>query len=286
MKQLAVQTSIFEEYTSDGLGWQGISLYTARNVPPQEAAESLKRHLLVLHQTPQPVTTNEISEGFKSEKVARPGDLNLISAGAESFCRWDAPLTFVRLDIEPDFLQRVAIESNLTNLARLELTSKFRQQDNRLFQIGQWLQEEVQNGNPGGKLYADSLANVLAVHLLRNYAVFPATTPERSVNKSQIATVISYMRENLDREIGLDELALVSHISPSYLVRLFKQATGVAPHQYLIQLRVNRAKELLVQGKLSISEVALQTGFTDQSHLHRHFKRLTGLTPKALKNTQ
>ena len=70
-------------------------------------------------------------------------------------------------------------------------------------------------------------------------------------------------------------------MSPHYFSRLFKQTTGISPHQYVISCPIERAKDLLKQGKLSIAEIAKEVGFVDQSHLHRYFKRLVGITPKA-----
>ena len=69
-------------------------------------------------------------------------------------------------------------------------------------------------------------------------------------------------------------------MSPSYFSRLFKQSTGYAPHQYVIRCRVERAKKLLLQEKLTIADIAYSLGFAHQSHLNRHFKRLVGVTPK------
>ncbi len=74
-------------------------------------------------------------------------------------------------------------------------------------------------------------------------------------------------------------LAAIAHISPSYFSALFKQSTGLTPHQYVIQRRIDRAKQLLLQG-MSVAEVALNLGFSRQSHLSRHFKRLVGVTSK------
>jgi AraC family transcriptional regulator len=68
---------------------------------------------------------------------------------------------------------------------------------------------------------------------------------------------------------------------PSHLTRLFKKATGLTPHRYLIMIRVDRARRLLLSTDESIAEVAAHVGFADQSHLNRHFKRIVGITPGA-----
>ena len=86
--------------------------------------------------------------------------------------------------------------------------------------------------------------------------------------------------------ITLAELAAIAHMSPSYFSRLFKQSTGLSPHQYVIQDRVDRAKQLLLRRELSIAEISYCLGFTHQSHFSHHFKRLVGSSPKVFLASQ
>jgi AraC-like DNA-binding protein len=83
--------------------------------------------------------------------------------------------------------------------------------------------------------------------------------------------------------LSLAELASVINISPTYFASLFKQATGISPHQYVIQQRVERAKLMLSRTNLTIADIALKVGFSSQSHLTQQFKRVTGLTPKQVR---
>ncbi|MEM1392749.1 MAG: helix-turn-helix transcriptional regulator [Cyanobacteria bacterium P01_H01_bin.150] len=80
--------------------------------------------------------------------------------------------------------------------------------------------------------------------------------------------------------MSLNELARLVQISPYHFTRQFKKSTALPPHQYIIRTRVERAKQLLKQGNLTIAQVAYVVGFSHQSHLNRHFKRLVGVTPK------
>ena len=94
--------------------------------------------------------------------------------------------------------------------------------------------------------------------------------------------VIDYINNHLEQDLSLIELAAIAQMSPHYFSHLFKQSTGMTPHQYVIRCRVECAKELLLQRKLTIAEIAYKVGFANQSHLNRHFKRLLGVTPKAI----
>ena len=98
--------------------------------------------------------------------------------------------------------------------------------------------------------------------------------------KYKLQQILDYISAYLDRDLSLKELGNVVQMSPYYFSRLFKETTGITPRQYIICRRIERAKKLLQQRKISIAEVAKEVGFVDQSHLHRHFKRLVGVTPK------
>jgi len=105
---------------------------------------------------------------------------------------------------------------------------------------------------------------------------------------SQESQAVQRVREYLEAQyaenISLEAIARVANLSPFYLIRTFRKCTGLPPHEYLRQIRISRAKILLAQG-YAISQVAHNTGFADQSHLTRHFKRITGVTPGQYQHT-
>ena len=114
------------------------------------------------------------------------------------------------------------------------------------------------------------------------------TTPtlefkNRGLTRTQLQQVLDYIHAHLDRELSLTELAEVINISPTYFASLFKQAMAVSPHQYVIQQRVEQAKLMLTKTDSAIADIALQVGFSSQSHLNQQFKRLTGMTPKQIR---
>ena len=95
----------------------------------------------------------------------------------------------------------------------------------------------------------------------------------------RLRRALDYIQANLDGDIHLDDLAASVGLSPFYFSRLFKLSTGSTPHQYLLQRRLERAKELLRSPDASLSQVALESGFADQSHLTNVFRRFMGITP-------
>jgi len=273
---------------SDLLGWRDLRLTEWQGVAPQEAYEKeLSRHLIVVHATPHSVRVYERAEGFRAEALARLGDVNVLSAGEEAFCRWDQPLSFVRLEIPPAFLKTVAARIEHPQSGRLQVIHAFHARDGKMLQIIRWLADELRHGGLGGKLYSDSLTDLLALHLLRHYTGPPAGRAPigpSALTRKEITRAIEYFNANLDQMISLNDVADAARMSPSHFPRLFRRSTGLSPHQFLIRLRVTRAKELLLAGSQGIAEIAAEVGFADQSHLTRHFKRLVGTTPKKFRS--
>lgn len=93
-----------------------------------------------------------------------------------------------------------------------------------------------------------------------------------------IGQIKDFLQENYTQNITLDDLAALTDLHRAYVIRAFRRATGIPPYTYLLQIRVERAKELLRAG-CPVAQAALEVGFADQSHLHRHFKHITSLTP-------
>jgi AraC-like DNA-binding protein len=127
-------------------------------------------------------------------------------------------------------------------------------------------------------LEIDSAFISIFARLAEEYACDPANIFVAANEKSKINRVKQYLEEHHVRNLTLEELADVGQLSPYYLLRTFQKTVGLTPHAYLTQIRIEVAMRLLREGK-TISDVAFGTGFTDQSHFTRHFKRIMGVTP-------
>jgi AraC family transcriptional regulator len=99
------------------------------------------------------------------------------------------------------------------------------------------------------------------------------------LSKYKLQQIQEYIHAHLDRDIKLTELAALSGVSHYYFCRQFKRSLGISPYQYVLQQRVERAKQLLKFRDVAISEIALECGFANQSHFTKHFRKLTGITP-------
>ena len=198
--------------------------------------------------------------------------------------KWDTRLNFLMMTLDPAFVDRIAVESFGLEAGRVELVHVEGKHDPAISNLGATLLREVLNGDMGSRVLAESLANVLAVHLLRNYAgraARPVTDASAGPTRA-VSDAVRFINENYAHELSLADIGEAASLSPFHLARMFKKAMGMSPHQYLVQVRVNSARALLTSGagRRSLAEVAAAVGFADQSHLTRQFKRVLGVTPK------
>ena len=210
------------------------------------------------------------------------GDFFLHPAGCEAHYSWTTADEIVGFYIEPNFLFRIARDTECLNPERIELTPIVCDRNSNLEYIARSFLNEMRTEGLGGRLYREALAIQLAIHLLRNYGTFPIKLKQYSsgLSRQKLQTAIDYIQANLEEKVSLEDVAKTTNISPYYFCRLFKQSTGITPYQYLIKCRIEKAKVLLRQEKLSITDIALEVGFSNQSHFTKHFKRIVGTTPK------
>ncbi|HKQ53359.1 MAG TPA: AraC family transcriptional regulator, partial [Pyrinomonadaceae bacterium] len=184
--------------------------------------------------------------------------------------------------LDPQLVLRAADEAGVHGGA-VEVVEAFSPEDAVAKNVGLALLAELEAEAPGGRLYAESLANLLAVHLLRHYTA-AVPTFKGGLAGRRLRRVLAFIEENYEGDLSLAELAQVGGMSTFHFAREFKRATGTTPHQYLIKFRVERAKRLLAESALPLVEVSSRAGFSHQSHFTRLFRRLTGTTPRAFRH--
>jgi AraC family transcriptional regulator len=138
--------------------------------------------------------------------------------------------------------------------------------------------EEASADSPLGSLFADHAVTTLVGALVRLTGLGVSECRQRPA--ASLRRALDYVNDHLAGPVSLADLAAVAGVSVFHFARQFRGAVGEPPHQYIIRRRVERAKDLMREGRLSLAQVAAAVGFADQSHLARHFKRLVGVTPR------
>jgi AraC family transcriptional regulator len=291
------------QLSSRGLGWGPLNFerrdYRAATRALTRASEE---HLIFVALAAGSVLCE--ADGRRTEHQLSPGCVALVPAGTLVRWSWSTRISVALLRLERAFVDRVAHSEFGLAPRDFRLSAAERAYDAAVSNIAGVLAREAMRGERGGKLYAEALAGILAVHLLRHYAQLsgggsidrralseaassaPAQdggskfAPQRAVSEA-----LEFIHANYAREVTLADIASAVHLSPFHLARLFKQRLGVSPHRYLVQVRVDNARWLLSAGSgaRSLAEIASAVGFADQSHLTRHFKRVTGMTPSQMR---
>jgi AraC family transcriptional regulator len=196
---------------------------------------------------------------------------------------WDNPAELILLYLEPKLF--VSAVGEVVDADRIEIVPQFKLRDPLIQQILLALKSEHASGELVSHLYAESMATALSVHLLDKYSAFTPRLPDNSTGlpKHRLQSAIEYINDNLDKDLKLAEIADQVGMSQYYFARLFKQSMGLPVYQYVLQCRVERAKQLLKQSELPIADIALAVGFTDHSQFTRHFKRIIGTTPREIR---
>lgn len=193
----------------------------------------------------------------------------------------------IYLHLEPDFIKSVAEGADL-NPDRVEIITTLESRNPVIESLARMAFDELQRDQEatGSGLFADSIANMLAVQLLRDFSSDSAHPTKKYVNgltNKKLVRVLDLIESDLSENLSLAVLANAAGLSEYHFLRMFKKSTGVTPHQYVINQRIERAKELLKKTDMTITEIAYLLGFSTPAHFTHHFKRKTGVTPSKLR---
>lgn len=260
---------------------QKLRVFQMSDPPGLVLSPGARRVAVVVHMGPPTQTIcRRAGEGFRGSLVH--GDIDIIPSGTPSSWEIKDKDTVLTLSLTPDFLAAVAQELDLRP-GHEHIRNRFQVRDAQIEHIAWALQAEIDSGSPCGRLYVDSLAMALATQLLRKHGVVTGTEPPQgrhSFCQRRLKQVLEFIEENLSSDLSLDEIAAAAGLSLSQCKLLFRQATGLPIHQYVIRRRVERAAWLLRQAKMPVSQIALEAGFAHQSHLALHMRRVLGTSPK------
>ena len=240
-----------------------------------------KTHHRVRMHLGAPIRSTCRCAGLVQRRDMTPGDLDVVPLAHSASWEEDGPGTMLGICLMPSLIRTAAEGMNL-NPDNVSVEAQLQQRDPRIRHIGWALEAELTAPDPHGKIYAESLGLALAARLLKHYA--PVVPPRLgNFSKRRLRRVIDYIHDNLARDLSLSELAAVAGLSPSHFGTLFKEATNQPAHRFIVECRVEHAMSLLANRKLSLADVAMMTGFYDQSHMARCMRRVAGVTPAVVK---
>lgn len=229
----------------------------------------------------RPITSQRLITGH-----LKPGEVMLFPANQLVWQSWDDDVQVFVVALEEAMLNTAA-QQLFEDRVVLELTPRTAIKDPILTTLGGLVQLETIAESSGGRLYVESLGNALAAHLVQHYgdtAPRVGRSSER-LSPAQLRRVIEHINQNLSCELSLADLAGVANISPYHFAHGFKQTVGIPPHRYVVERRIEQAKQLLLDTEQTIADISLEAGFSSQSHMTTVFRRVLGVTPKVYRDS-
>jgi AraC family transcriptional regulator len=226
-------------------------------------------------------TVERISGEHAAVQRIRAGQISIIPReGAVPF-EAAAPFQCLVISVEHSFISLASCGS--VDAEECEFVWRCGVDDPFLRSVCQAMRQELETGEAMSSLYCESLATSLALHLIAKYRTPSESARSKSpeaIPHDAIRRAIAYINEHFTENLTLSQIAGAAGLSEFHFARLFKRSVGTSPHQFVLKRRIAHARELLLDGALSLAEVALETGFCDQSHLGQSFRKVTGYTPK------
>ncbi|OUL18211.1 AraC family transcriptional regulator [Nostoc sp. 106C] len=262
--------------------WDGVRLDHHRQPGYETPEHYCQQHIVTISLDQNVHKAERVFNGrLQSERIGY-GDVVILPVNTNHLSRWELEAEFLVISLEPALFTRAAFEAG--DLQRFEIVPRFAAPDPLIQQIGLALQSELKSDGMGSRIYIESLTTTLCIHLLKHYSVSnEIITPsphEQGLSQLKLRKAISYIQENLEQDLTLAEISAVVGMSMYHFSRLFKQSTGFAPHQYVMNCRIEKAKKLLTRTEQTIDQICQQVGFQSQSHFTNVFRKLMGTTPR------
>jgi len=264
--------------SSEGLGWSQAFASVQRERAYEGKLHALSDSLMVLHRG-GPVDITYTVGGKSVGRHIPKGGVFFLPAGHECDVALHAALDSTHIYLRSDlFADSEAGAHNVIG----GLAPMYGENDAVLAHLAAAVGDTITAGLPASSLFVDPIVSAIANRFIAINYHTPAAEPGKQTQRlthRQMQRIREFVEANLETDIRLEMMAGICGRSTEYFVRVFKATAGVSPYQYVLNLRIERAKALLGVEGASIADVALQCGFSHQEHLTRMFRRFTGVTP-------
>jgi len=226
-------------------------------------------------------------EGRRHRRVQSHGDIGVVPAGLDGTWEDDAECSILRLHLSPALFRRIVMELG-RNPDKVVFTHNLQLIDVRMEAVAWAIKAELEAGSPSDPLYAESLGVALAVRLVQAepQSIGIGGGAPQTLSPRQRRLLIEFIEAHLNHPLSLIDLAGIAGLGVSHLKTLFRSTFSMPAHQYVVRRRVERARVLLLSSDMPISQIALEAGFSHQSHMARCMRRVLGVTPGTVARMQ
>lgn len=269
--------------SSDSRGWSSLYASVQRESPFEGAFDAVADHAMVLH-LDGPVMIHCRTPKGENGGLNQAGSIVLVPSGMDVRVRLGGTARSLHLYLRRALVEEVAADLIDRDPTHVEILPRFGDRDPLIVSLMRGVIDALRDEDQTASPYVDYLARALAARLIRQHSTAPiGTNPALagSMAKTTLSKAVDFIEAHLDQSIGLLAIADAAGLSVSHFARQFRAAVGQPPHQYLLQRRVENAKQRLGKTDATIAEIAFACGFANQEHLTRIFKRAFGVPPAA-----
>jgi len=273
---------------SDSRGWSSLYASLQRELPFEEAFDAVDDQLIVLHLDPAMVH-RRIRNGEQSRLVPA-GGMFMMPGGMDFTVRAGQSIRTLHLYLRQSLIKEVAADILNGDPSTIQILPRFGDADPLIERLLFAVRDTLYDHDPTATPYVDYVARAIAARLVRRHSsnspIDQTDAARPRMANERLQRAVDFIEANLDQPIGLPDIADVAGLSPTHFARQFRSTVGRAPHQYVMERRVEHAERALAETATSIAEIASACGFSNQEHLTRLFKRARGTTPAAYRKSR
>jgi AraC family transcriptional regulator len=267
---------------SPEIGWRSLYAAILEEAPFRATEAAIHHPSFIYHLTRPTEVTRKIAGSGPEKALIGPRRICLTPGNAVAQWQHHGHPEILQVYLRQSIYDSAVADMYGCDFPAAQIVPRFAMTDPLLEQLAIAIANSLREGTAEDGLYIDTLAQMVAAHLARHHSTRskpPRVPVPQRISGWRMRRLVEFIEENLGGDLSLERMAAEVEVSPLYLARAFKAAVGEPPHRYVLQRRLERAKELLRGTDTPIVELALSVGFSSQSHLSNWFLRQVGVSP-------